>query len=93
MTYLHIRDQGLPKHALGERRTDGATAEKVHDGLRADGPHAAAQAMAHQQVDFAVALRVLAEPGRRRADAGTDAAAQGPTDLQHGERLHPGSAA
>jgi hypothetical protein len=69
MTYLHIHDQGLPKHALGERRTDHVTAENVHDALRAHGLPAAAQAMEYQQVDMDVALRVLVEPGRRRGQA------------------------
>jgi len=67
MTYLHIHQQGLPKHAIGERRIDGATAENVHDALRAHGFGAAAQAMEYQQVDLAIALRVLAHPARRRA--------------------------
>lgn len=66
MTYLHIHDQGLPKHALGERRTDHVTAENVHDALRAHGLPATAQALEYQQVDMNVALRVLVEPGRRR---------------------------
>lgn len=71
MTYLHIHDQGLPKRAVGERRTDRATAESVEDALRARGWHAAAQAMAHQQVDLAIALRVLAARAcqRRRMEA------------------------
>lgn len=67
MTYLHIHDQGLPKRALGERRTDRASADDVDDALRAHGLHAAAQAMQHQQVDLAIALRVLSRPARRRA--------------------------
>ena len=66
MTYLHIHDQGLPKYALGERRTDDVTAENVYDALRAHGLPAAAQAMEYQQVDMDVALRVLVKPGRRR---------------------------
>ena len=66
MTFMHIPDQGLPKHALGERRFDVATAENVRDALRAQGPRTAAQAMAHQQVSLAVALRVLADPSRQR---------------------------
>jgi hypothetical protein len=69
MTYLHIHDQGLPKQAVGERRSDGVTAGKVEDALRAQGLRAAAQAMEHQQVDLAVALRVLSHPGRRRTSA------------------------
>lgn len=69
MTFLHLHDQGLPIHALGERRVDHATAAKVRDALRAQGRNAAAQAMAHQQVDLAVALRVLVESGRQRAEA------------------------
>lgn len=69
MTYLHIHDQGLPKYALGERRTDHVTAENVHDALRARGLPAAAQALEYQQVDMDVALRVLVEPGRRRRPA------------------------
>ena len=69
MTYLHIHDQGLPKHALGEQRTDHATEESVEDALRAHGLRAAAQAMEHLHVDLAIALRVLSHPGRRRAAA------------------------
>lgn len=69
MTYLHIHDQGLPKHALGERRSDCATADDVDDALRAQGLRAAAQAMEHQHVDLAVALRVLSHSGRRRSHA------------------------
>ena len=67
MTYLHIHDQGLPKRALGERRTDRATADNVEDALRAHGLRPAAQAMQHQYVDLAIALRVLSHPARRRA--------------------------
>ncbi len=67
MTYLHIHDQGLPKRSFGERRTDHATADNVDDALRAHGLRVAAQAMAHQQVDLAIALRVLSHPARRRA--------------------------
>jgi len=66
MTFMHIRDQVLPKHALGERRFDLVTAENVHDALRARGSQTAAQALEHQQVSLAVALRVLVEPARRR---------------------------
>lgn len=69
MTYLHIHDQGLPKHAIGERRTDRATADNVQDALRAHGVRTAAKAMEYQQVDLAVALRVLSDPARRRARA------------------------
>jgi hypothetical protein len=78
MTYLNIHDQGLPKHALGERRTDRATAESVEDALRAHGLRAAAQAMEHQHVDMAIALRVLSHPGRRRVQASTLSAAGSP---------------
>lgn len=67
MTYLHIHDQGLPQRALGERRSDRATADNVEDALRAHGLRAAAQAMEHQHVDLAIALRVLSHPARRRA--------------------------
>jgi len=67
MTYLHIHDQGLPKYALGERRRDEVTAAHVHDALRARGLPASAQAMEYLQIDMAVALRVLVEPGRRRS--------------------------
>lgn len=69
MTFLHLHDQGLPTHALGERRIDHATAAKVRDALRARGRSAAAQALAHQQVDLAVALRVLVESSKRRVEA------------------------
>lgn len=69
MTYLHIHEQALPKHAIGERRIDHATADKVHDALRAHGFGAAARAMEHQHVDLAVALRVLVHPGLRRVQA------------------------
>jgi hypothetical protein len=51
---------------LGERRTDLVTAEKIRDALRARSVHAAAQALEHQQVDLATALRVLAKPEWRR---------------------------
>lgn len=67
MTYLHIHDQGLTKRALGERRTDRVTADNVENALRAHGLRAAAQAMEHQYVDLAIALRVLSHPARRRA--------------------------
>lgn len=69
MTYSHIHDQGLPQRALGERRSDSATADNVEDALRSHGLRAAAQAMEHQQVDLAVALRVLSHPARRRLQA------------------------
>lgn len=71
MTFLHLHqhDQGLPIHALGERRLDHATATAVRDALRAHGRGAQAQAMRHQQVDMIVALRVLAGSGKLRADA------------------------
>jgi hypothetical protein len=75
MTFLHIHDQGLrknPEHALGERRSDHATADKIHDALRACGVQAAAQALAFQHVDLDIALRVLAGPARRRADDGAE---------------------
>lgn len=78
MTYLHIHDQGLPKHALGERRIDRVTAENVHDALRAHGLPAAAQAMEYQQVDMDVALRVLVEPDRRRGQADAVATIRSP---------------
>jgi hypothetical protein len=71
MSYQWIDDQRhLPKahpEALGERRTDHHTAEKIRDALRARSIHAAAQALEHQQVDLATALRVLAKPEWRRA--------------------------
>ena len=87
MTYLHIHDQGLRKHALGERRSDAATAENIHDALRAHGLRAAAQAMEFQEVDMAVALRVLVEPGRRRGQMGAfaTASARGVPDTQYAE--------
>jgi hypothetical protein len=75
MTFLHIRDQGLrktPEHALGERRSDNATADKIRDALRARGVQAAAQALAHQHVALHIALRVLAGPARRRAEDGAE---------------------
>jgi len=84
MTYLHIHQQGLPTHALGERRSDRATAENVYDALRACGLRAAAQAMEHQQVDLAIALRVLSCPSRRRAQAHVVTAASSP----HARRPH-----
>jgi hypothetical protein len=69
MTYLHIQDQGLPKRAVGERRSDCATADNIDDALRAHGLRTAAQAMEYQHVDLAVALRVLSHPARRRGSA------------------------
>jgi len=69
MTFLHIHDQGLPKHALGERRNDALTAAHIDDALRTRALPAAAQAMQHLQVDMALALRVLIDPGRRRGPA------------------------
>jgi len=68
MTFLHLHDQGLPIHALGERRVDHATAANVRDALRAQGRSAQAQAMQCQEVDMIVALRLLATPGGRRAE-------------------------
>jgi hypothetical protein len=71
MSYQWIDDQNQPRHprndALGERRTDRQTAEKIRDALRARSVHAAAQALQHQEVDLATALRVLAKPEWRRA--------------------------
>jgi hypothetical protein len=55
-----------PGNTLGERRTDRQTAEKIRDALRARSVRAAAQALEHQQVDLAIALRVLARPEWRR---------------------------
>jgi hypothetical protein len=69
MTFMHIPDSSLPKHALGERRSDDDTAARVDDALRARGRQAAAQAMQHQHIDFALALRVMADQGRRRMPA------------------------
>jgi hypothetical protein len=71
MSYQWIDDQSQPRHprndTLGERRTDRQTAEKIRDALRARSVHAAAQALQHQEVDLATALRVLAKPEWRRA--------------------------
>lgn len=71
MSYQWIDDHGLASaprtETLGERRTDYDTAEKIRDALRARSVHAAAQALEHQHVDFATALRVLAKPEWRRA--------------------------
>jgi len=70
MSYQWIDDHGhsrIPRsETLGERRTDLVTAEKIRDALRARSAHAAAQALEHQQVDLATALRVLAKPEWRR---------------------------
>lgn len=70
MSYQWIDDHGLSynprSEPLGERRTDLDTAEKIRDALRARSVHAAAQALEHQQVDLATALRVLAKPEWRR---------------------------
>jgi hypothetical protein len=73
MTYLHIHDQGLrqkSEHPLGDRRTDHVTAENIRDALRARGMQAVAQAMAFQQVALSTALRVLANPDKRRERPG-----------------------
>jgi hypothetical protein len=71
MSYQWIDDQSQPRNprseTLGERRTDRQTAEKIRDALRARSVHAAAQALQHQEVDLATALRVLAKPEWRRA--------------------------
>jgi hypothetical protein len=75
MSYQWINDHSrasatLPAtagNALGERRTDKQTAQKIRDALRARSVRAAAQALEHQQVDFATALRVLARPEWRRS--------------------------
>jgi hypothetical protein len=74
MSYQWINDHGRVPSAhgdmLGERRSDHQTAEKIRDALRARSVHAAAQALEHQQVDLATALRVLARPEWRRACEG-----------------------
>jgi hypothetical protein len=71
MSYQWIDDQSQPRNprsdTLGDRRTDRQTAEKIRDALRARSVHAAAQALQHQEVDLATALRVLAKPEWRRA--------------------------
>jgi hypothetical protein len=70
MSYQWIDDQSQPRtpcDALSDRRTDRQTAEKIRDALRARSVHAAAQALQHQEVDLATALRVLAKPEWRRA--------------------------
>lgn len=69
MTFLHIPNLGLPTHIMGERRSDHGTADKIHDALRAHGRQAVAHALAHQDVDMALALRVLSATQRRRAAA------------------------
>ncbi|MGJ7913986.1 hypothetical protein ACI48D_00710 [Massilia sp. LXY-6] len=60
------RVAGNRRDTIGDRRTDHDTAEKIRDALRARSIHAAAQALEHQQVDLATALRVLAKPEWRR---------------------------
>lgn len=67
MTYRWIDDQGLLKKMLGERRSDGWTADNVQDALRARGVHAAARAMEYRRVQIDTALRVLATQGPRRS--------------------------
>jgi hypothetical protein len=71
MSYQWIDDHNQPRHprseSLGDRRSDRQTAEKIRDALRARSVHAAAQALQHQEVDLATALRVLAKPEWRRA--------------------------
>ncbi len=71
MSYQWIDEQPQVSHArtasLGERRTDHQTAQKIRDALRARSVHAAAQALEHQEVDLATALRVLVKPEWRRA--------------------------
>jgi hypothetical protein len=74
MSYQWIKDHSRAfatrddtRSRLGERRTDHRTAEKIRDALRARGVHAAAQALEHQHIDLATALRVLARPEWRRA--------------------------
>jgi hypothetical protein len=70
MSYQWIDDRPRAREThgdtLGERRTDRQTAEKIHDALRARSIHAAAQALEHQQVELATALRVLVRPEWRR---------------------------
>jgi hypothetical protein len=71
MSYQWIKDHkrvsATRGNTLGERRTDHRTAQKIQDALRAHGIHAAAQALEHQHVELATALRVLARPEWRRA--------------------------
>jgi hypothetical protein len=66
----HTRVSAVRIEPLGERRADHRTAQKIRDALRARGIHAAAQALEHQHVDLATALRVLARPEWRRACEG-----------------------
>jgi hypothetical protein len=66
MTYRWIDDQGMLRKLLGERRNDPWTAALIEDALRTGTPAAAARVMAYRRVDFAVALRVLSTPGKRR---------------------------
>jgi hypothetical protein len=63
----HRRVSSTRREPIGERRTDHQTAQKVRDALRARSVRAAAQALEHQQVALATALRVLARPEWRRA--------------------------
>ena len=65
--HTQLRNRREP---VGERRTDRQTEEKIRDALRARSVHAAAQAMEHQRVALATALRVLARPEWRRACEG-----------------------
>ena len=71
MSYQWIDEQSPVSKArtasIGERRMDHQTAQKIRDALRARSVHAAAQALEHQEVDLATALRVLAKPEWRRA--------------------------
>jgi hypothetical protein len=71
MSYQWINDHSRAStpngKALGERRTDHQTAQKVRDALRARSVRAAAQALEHQHVALATALRVLVRPEWRRA--------------------------
>jgi hypothetical protein len=69
MSYQWIDDHSKPRNpreSLADRRSDRQTAQKIRDALRARSVHAAAQALEHQQVDLATALRVLAKPEWRR---------------------------
>jgi hypothetical protein len=70
--WIHKQDRIDPTlgDTLGERRTDHRTAQKVRDALRTRSVHAAAQAMEHQHVALATALRVLGRPEWRRAREG-----------------------
>jgi hypothetical protein len=67
MSYQWVKDDRPAGEALGERRTDRQTADKIDDALRARSTHAAAQALQHQEVELATALRVLTMPEWRRA--------------------------